>query len=518
MDARIRLRGVVGTTFDWAGALASYQLHVSRMEDITLVAPGVADPFALPVTPVTELFRTGGAQAWGHRLHVRGTVMLQRPGTLFLRDETGAVLVESSQLLPTRPGDLLDVVGFPRPDGFAPVLEDASFRILSRNPPPGPLQATASDLLSGRRNAHLVHIEGSVIDVVRAAPRVTILVDASGSIISAGLASDTTSPLLGALETGSRVRLTGVVGPSSAQRLLLRSAADIRLIAPAPFWNPSRTRFVLLLILLLVGGAIGWALLLRKRVRAQTLTIDQRLVERNALIAELEAKNAELERFTYTVSHDLKTPLVTIGGFLGLLEQDALSGNTQRLRADLRRIGEATEKMRRLLEELLRLSRAGRQISTVEALSLDTLVAEARSLLDLTTRNAQIVVEPGLPRVVGDRGRLVEVFQNLLENALKYSGNRDEPTIVIGSEGLDESGRVRIFVRDDGIGIPAEFHSRVFDLFEKLDPASPGTGVGLALVRRIVEAHGGSVTVRSEGKGQGTTFVLSLRAVAGFGK
>jgi signal transduction histidine kinase len=470
----------------------------------------VLDPFELPVTSTGELFRTGNPQTWGHRLHVRGTVLLQRPGIVFLRDDEGSIVLRSPLLLPTRPGDILDAVGFPVPDAFAPGLDDASFRIHSHGAPPTPVDAAPADILSGRLNANLVRVEGLVLDVVRTHARVTVLLEAKGSILSAVLDSDAPGPLVEGLEVGSRVRIAGVVGPTAAERLILRSSADLNLLATPPFWNPSRARGSLALFALLVCAAFFWALTLRKRVQAQTRTIQERLLERNSLIGELETRNAELERFTYTVSHDLKTPLVTIGGFLGLVEQDALAGNPQRLREDLKRISEATDKMRRLLDELLQLSRAGRRLNTVEALPLRPIIDEALSIVDARSSRVRVDVQSPLPTVLGDRGRLIEVFQNLLENAFKYTGNQEAPTVEIGSDGFDEKGHAKIFVRDNGIGIPPQFHSRIFELFEKLDPLSQGTGVGLALVRRIVDAHGGSVSVQSQGDGTGTTFTLTL--------
>ncbi len=510
LDSEVLIRGTVHSDFSRAIRLSGLFLDVSRLEDVTVLEHPVPDPFELPVTGTAELFRTGNPQTWGHRLHVRGTVLLQRPGIVFLRDDDGSVVLRSPLLLPTRPGDILDAVGFPVPDAFAPGLDDASFRIYSHGAPPTPVDAAPAEILSGRLNANLVRVEGLVLDVVRTHARLTVLLEAQNSILSAVLDSDAPGPLVEGLEVGSRVRIAGVVGPTAAERLILRSSADLNLLATPPFWNPSRARSALAIFALLVCAAFLWALTLRKRVQAQTKTIGERLLERNGLIAELETRNAELERFTYTVSHDLKTPLVTIGGFLGLVEQDALAGNPQRLRADLKRISEATDKMRRLLDELLQLSRAGRRLNTVEALPLRPIVDEALSIVDARSSRVRVDVHSPLPTVLGDRGRLIEVFQNLLENAFKYAGNQEAPTVEIGCDGFDEKGHAKIFVRDNGIGIPPQFHSRIFELFEKLDPLSQGTGVGLALVRRIVDAHGGSVSVSSLGDGTGATFTLTL--------
>src|SRR5688572_2379025 len=238
----------------------------------------------------------------------------------------------------------------------------------------------------------------------------------------------------------------------------------------------------------------------RKRVEA----------EREKAIKELETKNAELERFTYTVSHDLKSPLITISGFTGLLEADAKSGDMEKFRGDLLRINEAAEKMKRLLDELLELSRIGRIINPPSDIPLAKIVEEALSLVQgrLRTGNVEVHIQEDLPTVRGDRPRLVEVLQNLIDNAVKFMGDQPAPKVEIGMrKEIDEQV---FFVRDNGIGIEASHREKVFDLFDKLNPHTEGTGVGLALAKRIVEVHGGRIWVESEGRGRGSTFCFTL--------
>ena len=231
--------------------------------------------------------------------------------------------------------------------------------------------------------------------------------------------------------------------------------------------------------------------------------------------ADLAAKNAELERFTYTVSHDLKSPLVTIRGFAGLAGTDLAAGNSARVRLDLGRIVAAADKMHRLLDDLLELSRVGRVVHPPEDVPLGELAREAVELVKgrIESRGVAVDIAPDLPVVRADRRRLLEVLQNLLENAAKFTGAEPAPRIEIAAR-QDEAETV-FFVRDNGRGIEPRFLERVFDLFEKLDPAAEGTGVGLALVRRIVEAHGGRVWAESEGPGRGATFCFTLPSPRG---
>ncbi len=231
---------------------------------------------------------------------------------------------------------------------------------------------------------------------------------------------------------------------------------------------------------------------------------------RTELIAELEKKNAELERFTYTVSHDLKSPLITIKGFVGLLEQDVREGNVERASHDLRRVAAAADKMKQLLDELLELSRIGRLINPPERVCLSALVQEVRDLLSvpLQSSGVEFVVEGELHAAFGDRLRLREVLQNLVENAIKFMGTQSSPRIAVSSR-RTESGIV-CSVADNGIGIAPRYLSRIFALFEQLEPGQGGSGVGLTLVRRIVDVHGGRVWATSEGPGAGATFHFEL--------
>src|SRR5262245_24554131 len=241
------------------------------------------------------------------------------------------------------------------------------------------------------------------------------------------------------------------------------------------------------------------------------ITERQRIeAERERLLAEQEARNAEMERFTYTVSHDLKSPLITIRGFLGLLEQDAIQGNVERMQTDITYIHTAAATMQRLLDELLELSRIGRVVHPLTEIPLSALAHEAVTLVggQIAARGVQVHIVPDLPVVVGDRPRLLEVLQNLVDNAVKFMGAQPHPRIEIGMR-QDEKHTV-YYVQDNGVGIDPRYHEKVFGLFERLEPEGDGTGIGLALVKRIIEVHGGRIWVESAGQGCGSTFCFTL--------
>lgn len=278
-----------------------------------------------------------------------------------------------------------------------------------------------------------------------------------------------------------------------------------------------RWSFILACAVAVAG--LGWGAyslrvrrLLRRHLELQAM--HRELEEKSA---EIRIKSEELSRFTYTVSHDLKGPLVTIQGFLGFMEKDLaqLDGDTSRARSDIERIKAAAASMTNLLNELLELSRIGRLDNPHQRVSLYDIAREVLDLLagQVAAKDAEAVVTPNLPVVVGDRPRLLAVFQNLIDNAIKFCDAGQRPRIEIGvaDEKPRQPGETPVcFVRDNGKGIDPRYHEKVFQLFDQLDPEAEGTGAGLAIVQRIIERHGGRIWVESEGLGQGATFYFTF--------
>ena len=227
---------------------------------------------------------------------------------------------------------------------------------------------------------------------------------------------------------------------------------------------------------------------------------------------ELEAKNAEMERFTYTVSHDLRSPLITIKGFSGMLLNDIKKGKMDRLENDIHRIGNAANKMEGLLEDLLALSRVGRMLNPFSTFSVSKVSLDVAELLHgaLQERGVRLSIEENMPEIWADETRIREVLQNLVENAIKFMGQQADPQISIGH--CSSCSEKIFFIKDNGRGIEPRYHEKVFGLFDKLETGTDGTGIGLALVKRIIEFHHGRVWVESAGIGCGSTFYFSLPA------
>jgi PAS domain S-box-containing protein len=232
--------------------------------------------------------------------------------------------------------------------------------------------------------------------------------------------------------------------------------------------------------------------------------------ERKRIEDNLRAKTAEIEQFIYTVSHDLRSPLVTVKTFMGYVEKDLAEGNREQLAQDIVYIHGAADKMKLLLDELLEFSRIGRIEAAPVDVSLRELLDEVLGALagTITERSVDFrLPDPGL-MLRADLSRLRQLWQNLIENAIKYSRDDVRPLIEIGWRQVNSE--TVFFVQDNGIGVDPCYQSKIFGIFEKLEPRSPGAGLGLTMVQRIVERYGGRIWVESGGVGQGSCFRFTL--------
>ena len=245
-------------------------------------------------------------------------------------------------------------------------------------------------------------------------------------------------------------------------------------------------------------------------VRRQNELLEQRVAERTA---ELEQTNQELEAFSYSVSHDLRTPLRHVLGFAGLLRQEAGDALGPAPSRHLESITNAAERMNELIDDLLAFSRIGRSELHKRAVDLGELLQAVRHDLRCETEGREIewVIHP-LPVVRADHSLLRQALLNLVSNALKFTAPYGKSRIEIGSSSLDPEETV-IYIRDNGVGFDPQYTGKLFGVFQRLHHGREfeGTGIGLANVRRIVQRHGGRVW--AEGKpGEGATFYFALPA------
>lgn len=241
-----------------------------------------------------------------------------------------------------------------------------------------------------------------------------------------------------------------------------------------------------------------------------TLVITRNVTELKRTVDELQKKNAEMEQFIYTVSHDLRTPLVTVKTFLGYLDEDMIASDQERISQDMQFIHSAANKMKVMLDELLELSRVNHADTLPVMASLSEVLADALDALAgvIIERKADILLPDTDLMLFGTPSRLCQIWQNLIENALKYNRNDTVLVIELGVKQID--GETVFFVKDNGVGVDRQYHTKIFGLFEKLDPKSPGAGIGLHMIQRIIEKYGGRIWIESEGSGTGSCFCFTL--------
>ncbi len=226
----------------------------------------------------------------------------------------------------------------------------------------------------------------------------------------------------------------------------------------------------------------------------------------------LEEKNREMESFLYSISHDLKSPVISIHGFSAALLKEHAEKLGEEARFYIERIKKNAELMERLISDLLELSRIGRVTHTAQKVDLRMLVSGICEDMGRRSKEKKISFVVGeLPVVHCEKDRITQLFINLIDNAVKYIGSPEEPKIEVACE--DKGDEWQFYVRDNGIGIPREYHAKLFQMFERIPGEGArdiaGTGLGLAIVKKIVELHRGRVWVESE-VGKGSTFYFTL--------
>ena len=228
-------------------------------------------------------------------------------------------------------------------------------------------------------------------------------------------------------------------------------------------------------------------------------------------LEELKQRNQELDEYTYTVSHELKTPLIAIQGFSAILYKKCKNKLNKNMAQYLNRITQASERLERMVSDLLKLSRSGRKTGKLKKVDINSVVETSLRHFESLIKEKHIDVKraPEFPTITCDRLRIIEVFDNLIANAIRFAGSQEKPKIKIGWNKLKKF--YRFWVEDNGLGIIDEDKKNIFKVFVQgsLVSSEDGTGVGLSIAKKVIESHGGKIWVKSE-PGAGATFYFTI--------
>jgi signal transduction histidine kinase len=571
VDAWVEVRGVCATVFDNHRHLQAIRLDVPNWDEVRTWSVGAEDPFALAVRPVNQLLEFHAGDEGFHRAHVRGTVLLCRTdGSFYLQDATGGILVQA-QATPglIKTGQILDVAGFPSIVNKWPVLQEAIVRVAAEKSTLTPAFVPPESLLSQTLYGTLIRLQARVIGHVTGATEESLNLQSGPWIADAILEKNQPIDKLAGIAPGSTVELTGVYLAQLDEnlkvqsfQLLLRSPDDVRVLARPSWWTVRRVIWSVAALGMALASVLAWVTLLHRQVNARTRELRAEIEERKRMEAQVTATHKELliasrgagmAEVASNVLHNVGNVLNSVNVSATLVVDSvkkSKAANLAKVVALMRENGRDLPAFiandprgKKLPDYLAQLSEhmLAEQGMTIKELALlrsniehiKEIVAmqqsyakvsgvrEVVNLVDLVEDSLQINAgsfqrhgvevirefEPVPPTSV-EKHKILQILVNLVRNAKDAcdESGRTDKRLTLRVAG--DNGSVKISVGDNGVGILPENLTRIFN--HGFTTRKDGHGFGLHSGALAAKEMGGSLTVHSDGPGQGATFTLDL--------
>ncbi len=526
VGSHIRLQGVCGARFNSKRQLLGVQIFVPSPKYLFFDHEEHQAPALQSINTLLQI----SPQPAGERLsRFRGTVALAHPsGPTWVTDSNGGVLIQNHAPVSLRPGDNVEVTGFPEPGSFSPIVRDASIRVIGRNQPAAPVRVTPAEILQEGYDSELVQVDAFVVDSVGSSAGDAIILRSGDTVFEARMDSGLMPPL----QSGALLRLNGISSIAvdnshdllevKGFSLLLRSPRDIIVLREGPWMNFDRMVRLTGVVVAIALLAFAWIIVLRRKVHQRTADLRKARDAAEEARDAAETANRAKSEFLTTMSHEIRTPMNGVLGMTDLVLDGDLSDQQ---RQDLETARDSARSLLMLLNDILDLSKIEAARLEIEASPLDLreCVAEAVKVLQGRAREKGIDlasrIQNDVPKLVlGDYTRLRQVLLNLIGNAIKFTAKgRVEVAVDVAKAPLSTPGGdllIRFSVSDTGIGIPEDKQKIVFEAFRQADGSTArkygGSGLGLAICSRLVTLMGGEIGVTSK-PGEGSTFSFTVK-------
>jgi signal transduction histidine kinase len=498
VDARVQLRGNIGTIFGRTEQLRGVSLFAGRMKDLVVLEPP-PDPLTLPARPIGKIFNYSWAGEVNRRIHVRGVVTARTSGVpvvmndfttsatfryvvnvVYVKDETGGVRIETEQLPQVLPGDLVEAAGFAAVTPGRPILRNAVFKVAGRGDEPAPLDIASDNVLTPDHDAELVRMDAELLSILTGSTERIFVLRVGDTVFDAGLDISQASESNAAVRPGSLLSVTGVYsyqgGPPPSFRLFLRSERDVTVLSFAPWWTLRHTAVMAAIVVLGAGISAFWMRAIARRKRQQYQAV---LNERTRVAREL---------------HDTVEQ-----GLAGIaLQLEAVAGSFHTAPEVARQSLDVARQMLRYSLEETRRSVMDLRSQALESRDLAGALESLARQMTINTRALAEVRVTGAPQRLdaAEEHHLLRIGLEALTNALKHGGaTRIDIELRFAPDGTN------LIVSDNGQGL------------ESADRTTAGAHFGLQGVRERVDKLGGLLDIDSK-PGEGTRLAVMVPARA----